>query len=485
MTEFELKFQVPEDATATVQAALEHGEVHHERLRARYYDTRDEALARAGLVLRLRQEGRAWVQTVKAPGADAFHRLEHDVPLSGATPAAPDLQLHADHPVGALLQQALAGGHAPLELVFETDIGRSTRSVSADGSAIEIAFDRGAIRANGRNLQVLELEFELKQGNPVAVVDLAQRWCEEHGLWLDPLSKSAAGRRLARDHAAPPPVHATPVDRADSLQGWLRALVASGLQQVLGNAREVAAGTGSDEHIHQLRGGLRRLRTLLRELAGFERVARLQAEASPALEHAFRLLGEHRDRATLVPQLQAELAAAGAPPDRWQPILPDAAALVRAPAFQAALLRLLAFTQQPQPTRDAIKAARRLVRKRLQQLHRRAFAAGSAFHTLDEAERHRVRKRIKRLRNLAELTRALFKARRVDRYVDALKDLQDALGRYQDAATARRLFTERAADEPRAWFAVGWLTAREPQLARACGLACRAAARATQPYWEG
>ena len=38
---------------------------------------------------------------------------------------------------------------------------------------------------------------------------------------------------------------------------WRRCFDA-GLQQVLGNARELAAGSGGDEHVHQLRIGFRR-----------------------------------------------------------------------------------------------------------------------------------------------------------------------------------------------------------------------------------
>ena len=41
---------------------------------------------------------------------------------------------------------------------------------------------------------------------------------------------------------------------------------AEALQQVLGNSSEIAEGTGTEEHVHQLRIGLRRLRTALRQM---------------------------------------------------------------------------------------------------------------------------------------------------------------------------------------------------------------------------
>ena len=46
------------------------------------------------------------------------------------------------------------------------------------------------------------------------------------------------------------------------------AVLQSCLNQILPNASELAAASGDSEHIHQLRVGIRRLRTALRELDG-------------------------------------------------------------------------------------------------------------------------------------------------------------------------------------------------------------------------
>ena len=66
--EIEFKFQIPPDRLKAVEAALRRGTVVRTRLQARYFDTADQALAAEGIVLRLRKEGRRWVQTVKATG---------------------------------------------------------------------------------------------------------------------------------------------------------------------------------------------------------------------------------------------------------------------------------------------------------------------------------------------------------------------------------------------------------------------------------
>lgn len=484
MTEFELKFQVPKERLDGVAAALQRGSVERKHLRARYFDTPDGALARRGLVLRLRQEGRERLQTAKGPGPTSVDRLEHDVPIP-ASAEQPVPQLHAGHPLGEELRRALADASAPLQPLFETDVVRRSRVLQAAGTTVEIALDQGRIRANGSSLPVLELEFELKEGSPEALVELAQRWCEEHGLWLDPLSKSGAGRRLAQGMTDPPPVLAGRVRPAAGTSALLASILDAGLQQVLGNARELATGAGGDEHVHQLRVGLRRLRSALRELQDWGDIAAVRAEVEPALQAVFGVAGEHRDRATLLPALREQLGAVGAPLAGWDAPLPDVGAAVRGPEFQLAVLRLVGCVQELAAGPDGgLKGARRAAREHLRKLHRKALQEGLRFTELSAPERHAVRKRLKRLRYLSELVRPLFAGAAVDRYVRSLKALQDALGAYQDAVAGRQLFANHANAQPQAWFAVGWLAAREEELAKACEQACRKTQRKAKPFWD-
>src|SRR5688572_32537394 len=111
LMEIEFKFHIPAERLKAVEAAMRRGTVVRTRLQARYFDTADQVLAAQGIVLRLRKEGRRWVQTVKATGDNALHRLEHNVDLGaaaagGATPAI-DPQRHQGTPVGERLAKAL------------------------------------------------------------------------------------------------------------------------------------------------------------------------------------------------------------------------------------------------------------------------------------------------------------------------------------------------------------------------------------------
>jgi triphosphatase len=487
MNEFELKFQVPTEHLARLETALRRGQVTQVRLRARYFDTPLQALARHRLVLRVRQEGGNLVQAAKGPGRDSFDRLEDEAPAAGGD-ETPVIERHKGHPVYKLLRGALGDAVHELRPEFETDVTRLTRVVDAAGTTMEIALDRGRVRAGGRSLPIQEVEFELKQGSPAAVVALAQEWAREHGLWLDPLSKSALGRRLAAGETDGPPVQAQrPGGDFDGPQELLASLLHSALDQVLANARELAAGTGGDEHVHQLRVGLRRLRTALRELHGIAGLQSLDPGVEPALHGLFQVLGQHRDRATLLPALEKELAEAGAPSlSNRQPPLPDLPAAIRDPELQSALLHLVMLVQElhEAPAEGGIKATRKKIAARLGELHRQVMREGRRFEKLEVTKRHRVRKRLKRLRYLAELVRPLFDARAVDSFADALEGLQDALGEYQDAATARALFEDRARQDPAAWFAVGWLAARERELAASCEKTCRKTAGKASPFWN-
>lgn len=240
--EIELKFQVPASARAAVQRAVATASAQTLPLAASYVDTADERLARAGLALRLRREGRRWVQTLKGRGDGLMTRLEHELLLPPGRPQL-DPQRHAGTAVGARLLALLADG-TPLQERYRTQMRRTRRRLRSGGASIELAFDSGSIVAGTRRLPVCELEFELLAGPPQPLLALAARWVQRHGLWLDVRTKSERGHRLALGLDVVPAVRAR----------------GNALAQLLPNAAELAAGSGTAEHLRLLRAALRRLR---------------------------------------------------------------------------------------------------------------------------------------------------------------------------------------------------------------------------------
>ena len=474
MIEIELKFQVPAAHQAAMLKAASTASAATSRLQARYFDTADRRLAKACMALRLRQEDGVWVQTLKGRGDNGIRRLEHEVRLPGELNPQLDNNRHAGTEAGRLLDAAL-GDHAnsagALQEIFATDVTRTHRLIRSGGAVIELAFDVGLLRAGAATLPLCELEFELKSGPLAALFDLAERWALRHGLWLDVRSKAERGELLARSETAKPPTRAVspPLTRTMTADAALRCMVATCLEQVLPNLSALAADVGTAGHLHQARVGLRRLRTALK----------LWGEPEPhrdaALAALFAQLGGPRDQDALRAGLLPELLAAGAPMATLAP--PPSAASVdetaRGTSHLPVLLQMLAFAlEAPVDDTDA-PSIKQMAAAALTSERRKLRKAARRFEQMDDTERHQLRKRLKRLRYGIELTSALFKARQVRRELKALRPAQEALGRYHDLCVAETLFRAQSEADPRAWFAVGWLSAGRKAQAVVAGQALK------------
>lgn len=241
MHETELKFQIPPAARVLLARAVAGDRARCTPLQAVYVDTADRRLAREGLALRLRREGPVWVQTLKGRGDGLAARLEDECQLGPG--AEPPLQAdrHARSAVGQRLLALLADG-ATLQAVYRTDIRRTHRVLRRGAARLELAHDRGCIRAAGRTLAVDELEIELKAGPASALAHEAARWVARYGLWWDVRTKSERGHRLALGQDRLPARDAP-----------------SPLERALLNGAELAEGLGDARHAEAWREALRAL----------------------------------------------------------------------------------------------------------------------------------------------------------------------------------------------------------------------------------
>jgi triphosphatase len=464
MHETELKFQVPAACRAALLKAVATAGAATTRLRAVYADTPDQRLAAAGMALRLRQEGRVWVQTLKGRGDGLMQRLEHEVrlPPQPGVPAL-DPRRHEGTPAGAALQAALQDA-GPLQPVYRTDIQRLHRRLRHGGAVIEIALDRGHILAGERRLPVHEIEFELVRGPAAALPTLAARWAARHGLWWDVRTKSERGFRLALGLDTVPAVAA---ERA----GWaapagpaqvFRATLQAALAHALPNLAELAGGSGGPEHLHQLRVALRRLRTALALLSPWAGAA-AQAEAV-ALQAAWRapfaLLGATREADVLAQAWRPRLAVAQAPGFAWPPhaAAAEPGGLLRDPAVTALLLRTLALSMEPVADLPAVGTAAPVAQAAqalLRPLWRRARRDARAFDAATPAQQHATRKRLKRLRYALEFLQPALKPKATRQALAVLRRALDALGDLNDLRAAEASFRALAVQEPTAWFAAG------------------------------
>lgn len=525
--EVELKFRIPPSRLAALRRAVATRSARQQKLAARYLETADGDLARARVALRLRLEGDAWVQTLKAEGRVALQRLEHNVALPalpGDAAPALDLSRHDGSEAGERLREVLATArNATLREHYATAIERTWRRVRHQGALIELALDEGEIRAGARVLPVSEIEFELIDGTPAALLDLAGRWALRFGLWLDVRSKSERGHALAHEarqamaavqpatapstvaparapadgrivgQAVSPPARARalrlPAGATPAQAG--AAMLGDALQHALANASQLVDGGAGPEHLHQLRVGLRRLRTLLRVFPALLPGAEDDLEAE--LGRLFGRLGPARDRdvrnATLWPALRAaggpELADPAPPPAECPPV----PAILAEPAVQQLWLRLLALSlppggtdaagTAPPPTLAVMLAP--VLRRLLRQVRRDA----RGFAELDDLARHRLRRRIKRLRYAVEFSAGLWPAGRINRLLEVLSRAQEPLGALNDAVVAAAFCRTLTSDQPAAWFAVGWLAARHEAAVAACKAPMAELAALKHPWARG
>jgi len=460
--ELELRFAAPERELARIARGstlhgLTVGRAATRRLNSVYFDTAELSITKAGLSLRVRKNGRKYVQTVKEEntGALASTRREYESELSSPLP---DLDRVPDERVRNRVQ-SLADG-APLEPVIETDILRTTRSVkSSAGDEVELAVDRGEIRTltNGHGaLPVSELELELKGGAPILLYDIARRLSRKTPLAINPESKSARGLRVLEGQA----VDTHKAGRADLLpdctaEEAFRATLLHCLRHVARNIPAVAEAR-LPEGVHQIRVGLRRLRAALSASGDEFRVRALETlrERASLLADIF---GETRELDVFATELLAPVEEAAKKPglaplrliveelrrESWDRTV----ALVRSDDFTGFLLDLAAAIETrvwresatPEQLIAFLKPARDLAAETLDKRLKQACKRAKHLSSLNVQERHRLRLALKKLRYSAEFFAPIFAAKPVSAFLERLSKLQDLFGTLNDAAMAETI----------------------------------------------
>ncbi|MFI8481939.1 inorganic triphosphatase [Pseudomonas sp. NPDC078700] len=168
----------------------------HELLN-QYFDTPGRDLAQAKVALRLRRDGDAFIQTLKSRGqsvAGLSERNEWDWHL-----AKPKLDVKKLD--DSCWPDALAGlDKKQLKPIFTTDFTRLKADIAwgrgKSKVVIEAALDLGKVIADGKEEEICELELELRQGEPEALLELAAELAADLPLMPCDISKAERGYRL-------------------------------------------------------------------------------------------------------------------------------------------------------------------------------------------------------------------------------------------------------------------------------------------------
>ena len=228
-------------------------------------------------------------------------------------------------------------------------------------------------------------------------------------------------------------------------------------------ANQAAAEDGRDpEGVHQLRVGLRRLRSalsLLRPIAPSATLESLRADA----EWAASALGDARGWDVFLAETLPEVAA-GCADNGWD-CLKVAAEALRRQAYVNAREMLSAerharfqlmlgawIERKAWQANDGGSLARldeptaSFAARTLSERHRKVLKRGRHFRHLTPEARHQLRLAVKKLRYTADFfLTALGHHRVAKHYLRRLSELQDQLGRYNDMAVTEH-FVERLAE---------------------------------------
>ncbi len=450
--EFELKLALSRENLAALRHhALMQSAVRRVGTRSRlvttYFDTPKLALKDRGLALRVRHDGARHVQTLKtaqSDGSTVQHRREYEAEVPGNRP---DLSLIDHKSIRRFLRQR----HAPLKPVFTAEIERDEIPLRFAGSDIALAVDVGKIRSGSRVEEVCEAELELRSGSPAQLIELALALNEQVPLRVEGRTKADRGYRLSSGEAPlPVKAQALTIPPNTGVGVAFETIARAAVEQVRANERAFLDSEPA-EAVHQIRVGLRRFRAALSLFRKVmvpatrdylrDELRWLQQSFGPARDIDVVVAGYLRPRRGR--NAAAVAAAAGIAATLQAEAYGRARAALCDPRYTRLLLNLelwfdnhawLLAEARPDARRaEAIRTfARRTVAK--WDVKIRAILVDAAV--LGVEQRHDLRIRAKKLRYALEFTAGVFSKRRTHKLRTLLADLQDALGRANDIATA-------------------------------------------------
>ena len=485
--EIELKLAVSSDHLQGLHRLLREQALERavtRRLHSVYWDTPGLSLHQLGLALRVRRVETKWIQTVKDRGtqhAGLFDRAEDEVQVDDATP---NLRRISNTALREAIAGALESGDA-LQPVVETDVRRSLRTLQRGDAEIEVCLDVGQVRTAAGDVPLSEVELELKSGSPGSLFDFALDLHERVPLRPAQSDKPTLGfRLLTGEKQQPQKGGRTELDSDATLDDALGTICEAGLAQILAN--EAPSRDGHDpEGVHQLRVGVRRLRSIL---AALKRLLPEQPtqEIARELRWLGGALGPARDLDVFLAEMVEPVLRARDGDGALKRLRDEALALrtqayedvrraLDSPRYTALVLRLGRWSVEREWRQQALspesarlfaparETAKALLSKRLSRARRLAGEATTA------SERHNLRIELKKLRYAGDFFASLFPEERTRQYLRRLARLQDVLGVLNDAATTERTaerLLERMGDEATvaeqraAGLIVGWWTAR-------------------------
>ena len=462
--EVELKLQVPPSAIDEVArvpwlSEAANAPAKHENLNlvTVYFDTAKSKLRKHGLALRVRHIGADRVQTIKAlqqAARGAFGRDEWEEKITGDKP---DLKFAKGTALEPLATKKL---RRKLQPMFETVVESAAFPIHVGDADLELAVDRGHIKARERHEPVSEIEIELKHGDRGAIATIAERLAQSARVAYAALSKPERGYALSAGQSAKAVCRgAIALDPEISTAAAFQAIALSCLDHTAANERAVREG--DTEGVHQMRVGLRRPRaaiSIFKELLPGSETEAVQSELRWLTEQLgpardLDVLLEHRvSKERRVPPIGRDIDLLERDlQGRRDAGLQKAKAAIDSDRYRALGLRTALWvtngewSKSTEPLRvarrerPALEFAADIFDTRSKKISKRL----EEIEGLDARQRHKLRVAVKKLRYACEFFAGLFdnrkRTRERSRLTAILKTLQGSLGALNDIEVHKRL----------------------------------------------
>ena len=472
-----------------------------------YFDSDKQKLRRHGLVLRVRRIGDRYIQTIKA--TQNSNILTRDEWESEIADGQPDLAQAR----GTALDRLLTGEFCrKLKPQFETRVRRTVFPLERDGAVIELALDMGTIDTGAASMRLCEIELELQRGDKERLFDVARLLARALPVQLALTSKSERGYRLLESAQGAPMKFATvPLTPDMPTREAFREIGRACLQQIIGN--EPAVLKDDAEGVHQMRIGLRRLRTAISLFAALledpqtEKIKAglkwFTAELGPAREldvliaRVVKPVRQRRSGWDDIPKLSQQFAG------QRTAALAHAREAIASERYRLLKIEIAAWLETGQwaaPQDDLVRDRGELpieifAAEQLSLRRRKLRKRAKSFAELDAGRRHKLRIQAKKLRYASDFFGSLFSGKQPDKrrkkFLAALETVQDCLGDLNDIAVHENMISaagmrQRPTSRKRA-FAAGLLTGREDARIDAVMAAAEDALDRfgkAKPYWR-
>jgi inorganic triphosphatase YgiF len=428
------------------------GEPVTRTLRSIYFDTPDHRLRALGISLRLRSDGESWLQTVKSGTAvqnGVSNPIETEVAVERPEP---DLGRIGNRKVRRKVEKAIA--RSILEPVFETVVKRTTRQLHSGDGELELALDEGTVRAGGAEDALCEAELELKWGAPECLLHTAARLFGAEPVRLAESSKAergyslALGRTNGHAHVEPQRGVLPELSHDHTCAEAFALIVQSASDQIAAN-RHAVLETVDPAAAHQLRIGLRRLRSALSAFRPLHDTAALR-ELEGHAQALARTVGELRDADVLIEHIYAPVAGM-IRSDPGLPLLRDALfahrtrvreqvrAALNGQQWSVLQLYLALWPRTIEGAETLAGPVRKFARSALRKRWKKVADSGERLDDLTVEQRHRMRKALKTLRYATEFFASLYPDESTRQFIKETRGLQEVFGYLNDVAAAERL----------------------------------------------